>query len=132
MEPLVEGVYLGLDYYGIQERSFAYMSDNIEDKDKYHRVLPHEEWCDLLSTLEINDANKRDAVKINKYLNHNFLNESSDCESSLLFPCNNNKTRTSNNPVGMVWFHKHGVIQRYFIICKKDGMMYRKYISQRS
>ena len=41
-------------------RLSTYMQDELEDKDKDYRSVPHEEWCDILYTMQAKDNRKRD------------------------------------------------------------------------
>ena len=34
-----------------RRRLSTYMQDELEDKDKDYRSVPHEEWCDILYTM---------------------------------------------------------------------------------
>ena len=42
------------------------MENYMDDKDKDHHSFTQEEWCDLLSTTDTKDNQKRDAAQINR------------------------------------------------------------------
>ena len=42
------------------------MQDELEDNKEDYRSLAHEDWCDVLSTIEVKDNRKRDATQIKR------------------------------------------------------------------
>ena len=43
------------------------MQNELEDKDEEYSSILHEEWCDLLSTIEFKDNSKRSASHIKRF-----------------------------------------------------------------
>ena len=104
------------------------MQDKLEDYPEDYHYLNHEDWCDLLSTIEVKDERKRAAVQIK--------NIASARESSL-----SDSDKSARNPrkkkasTGVLRSktphkkaHKHHGIQQYCVICKKVGMPERKFM----
>ena len=50
----------------IEEVLTKSMRDELDDHPEDYRFFAYEDWCDLLSTIEVKDERKRSAVRINK------------------------------------------------------------------
>ena len=76
------------------------MRDEVEKKFQEYRYLQHEEWCDLLSTLEANYESKRASELIKKQSSFSFkvVRETSDSEDIHRVPHKKKKSRTGNKP----------------------------------
>ena len=92
--------------------------------------MTHEEWCDLLSTIQVKDNRKRAATQIKKVASARSASLS-ESDGSVRVPrkkkavtgvLRSNKGPNRKTP-------KHNVTQRYYMLCKNAGMPERKYMS---
>ena len=104
------------------------MRDKLNDHPEVYRSLTYEDWCDLLTTIEVKDETEIAAVHIN--------NIASDREASL---SDSNKSvripRRNKAKTGVVNSHKlprraydsHHGAQHYCVLFMTAGMPERKY-----
>ena len=105
------------------------MQDEMYDKDKYYCYLYHEEWCELLSTMEGKDNQKWAADQIKRLASSKDDQANSDIDARLKVTCNK-KTMSGvlishNNKGKKTLNHKYS--QCYYVLFKKVGMTDRKY-----
>ena len=104
------------------------MRDELEDNQEDYRSLTHEDWCYLLSTIEVKDNSKRAATQFENISSARAAsNSDSDGYVRIL---SKNKARTGvlrNNKVHNNKSPKHNGNQRHCVICKEAGMPERNY-----
>ena len=105
------------------------MRYELDDHPEDYCSLTYEDWCDLLSTIEVKDERKRSAGYIKKIASARAASLSNSNESVRMPRKKKAKTGVSNshkNPRRAPDRH-HGT-QRYCVLCKKTGMPERKYM----
>ena len=114
----------------IKDRLPKSMRGELDDHPENYCSLTYEDWCDLLSTIEVKYERKISAVQINRIAS---VRESSiyDSNESVRIP-RKNKSKTGvlryNTSSKRVRSRHHG-IQRYFVLCKNSGMPDCNYMS---
>ena len=88
--------------------------------------MTHEDWCDLLSTIEVKYNKKRAATKINKIKTLRATSHY-DSNESIKVPCMK-KARTGVLRKKQGGKPKHHGVQRYCVLFKKAGMPKKKYM----
>ena len=105
------------------------MQDELEDHTEDYYSLTYEYWCDLLSTIEVQDEKKRALSQIKKTASAGVASIS-DSNKTVSIP-RKKKARTcvlrSNKPQKKA--HKQYGIQRYCMLCKEALMSEQKYMS---
>ena len=107
------------------------MQYELYDNQDYYHSLTHEDWCDLLSKIEVKDDRKRAATQIKKIASSRVASLSDRNRSVNILSKNkarlgdsvlcSNKGPNSKAP-------KHHGIQRHCVICKKAGMPEKNYM----
>ena len=105
------------------------MKEELQDKHEDYRYIPHEEWWDLLYTMEVKDNSKIYASNINRPETSKAALINSDSNNSMMFP-RNKKARTGVLPSykqhGTNNLEHHGV-QSYCVLRNKLGISERKW-----
>ena len=113
----------------IKDRLPKSMQDELDDHPENYCSLTYEYWWDLLSTIEFKDERKRAAAQIKNIASARASSFSDSSDSERI--SRKKKARTgvlrSNKPWKKA--HKHHSIQRYCVLCKKEGMPEQKYMS---
>ena len=65
------------------------MQDELEDNQKDYFSITHEEWCDLLSTMEVNDNIKKAVAQINRLETSKAVPVNYDSNEYVGVPCKN-------------------------------------------
>ena len=109
------------------------MQDKLYDHQEDYNSLTHEDWCDLLSTIEVKDDRKRSSTQI-KNITSTREASLSDSDGSVRIP------RKKKARLGAGFLHSNKVPnnkapknhsnQRHCVIFKKSGIPERKYILQ--
>ena len=114
--------------YGIPKTMRDYLDDHTED----YSSLTYEDWCEVLSTIEVKYERKIAAVHIKKinsaraeFLSNinKFMRITRRKKAKTLFLRYNNSPRRAHD--------RHYRIQRYCVLYKKAGMPEHKYASHR-
>ena len=106
------------------------MRDELDDHPEDYFSLTYEDWCDLLSTIEVIGERKRAEDHIKKIASARAASLS-DSNESVRIPRRkkaNTGVLNSHNSPSRAYDRYHGA-QRYCILCKKAGMPERKYAS---
>ena len=117
-----------------KDRIPTYIHDELEDNKEEYCSITHEEWCNLLSTMGVNDNRKRDASQIKRLVIPNEAPVNYDSDESVRVPYKNRARTgviTSRRQQGKKTLKHHGA-QRYCVFCKKAGMPDKKYMSHSS
>ena len=96
--------------------------------------MTHEEWCDLLSTMEGKYNRKWDVAQIKILAASKLAPENYDSDTSTQVP-RKKKARTGVLPAHKYKGNKnpkYKFYRSYFVLCKKAGMPERKYKSHSS
>ena len=102
----------------------------MDDHPEEYRSLTYEDWCDLLSTIEVKYERKRAAGHIKKIDSARAASLSNSNESMRVMHRKKAKTDVSNSHKPPRREHKrHHGAQCYFVIYKKAGMPECKYMS---
>ena len=117
----------------IKDRLSSSMQDELEDNQEYYRSLAHDNWCDLLSTINVKDNRKMSETQI-KSIETSSAASNSDIHESVRLTCKK-MVRTGVLPKRKQQEKKttkYHVIHCYLALCKKAGMPERKYMSHSS
>ena len=94
------------------------MDDHPED----YRSLNYENWCELLSPIEVKDESKREALQIKRIASARAASLSESNKSMKILRKKKDKTGVSRSNKSPKRVHnRHHGIQRYCVICKKVG-----------
>ena len=106
------------------------MRDELDDHPEDYISLTYEDWCELMSTIEVKYEMKRAAVQIKNIASARAASLY-DSEESVRIP-RRNKAKTgvlcSNKYPKRAHARYHGV-NRYCVLCKKEGTNEQKYTS---
>ena len=69
----------------------------MEDKNEYYCSILHEDWCDLLSTMEVKNNKKRAVAQINRLATSKVAPVNYDTYDSIMLPIKK-KARTGALP----------------------------------
>ena len=106
------------------------MRYELDDHPEEYCSLTYEDWCDLMSTIEIKDEWKISAVHIKNIASARAASQSDRDESVSILRRKeaNSGVLSSNNSPRRAHDRHHGV-QRYCVLCNKAGMPELKYAS---
>ena len=106
------------------------MRDELDDHPEDYCSLTYEDWCDLLSTIEVKYERKIAAVHIKNTSSARAASLSNSDESVRIPRRKKAKTGVSNYHKSQRRSHyRHHGAQRYCVLFKKPGMHERKYAS---
>ena len=106
------------------------MRDELDDHPEDYFSLTYEDWCDLLSTIEVIGERKRAEDHIKKIASARAASLSDSNESVRIPRRKKAKTGVLNSHKTPRRAHnRHHGTHRYYILCKKSGMPERKYMS---
>ena len=122
-------LYVNEIRFAIKDGLPSYMQDELEDNQEEYYSLTHEDWCDLLSTIEVKDNRKRESTDIKKigYARAASLSNSKGSFRIL----RKNKARTGFLQLNKGLHnkaHNHHGNQIHCVLCKKSGMPEQKYM----
>ena len=96
---------------------------------EYYRYLTYEDWCDLLSTIEVKYERKSSAVHIKKISSARAASLSDSDKSVRVARRKKAKNGVSNSHKSPSRAHdRHHGAQCYCVLCNKAGMSERKYM----
>ena len=93
--------------------------------------MAYEDWCDLLSTIQVKDDRKRAANQINDITSNRAASLSDSNESVSIMRKNRARLVDGvicSNKVPHKKSPKHHVTQSYCVLCKKAGMTEQDYM----
>ena len=113
----------------INDRLPKSMRDELDDHPEDYSYLTYEDWCDLLSTIEIKDERKIAAGNI-KNIDSDRAASLSNSDESARIP-RRNKAKTGvlrSNKYPRKAHDRHHGVHRYCVLCKKAGMPGQNYL----
>ena len=104
--------------------------DKLDDHPEYYCSLTYEDWCDLLSTIDIKYERKIAAVHIEKIASSREASQYNSNNSVGIPRRKKSKTGVLSSNKSPIRAHdRHHVIRRYCVLCKKAVIPERKYES---
>ena len=109
------------------------MRDELDNHPYYYRSLTYEDWCNLLSPIDVKDESKRAEVHIKRIASAraDSLSDSNESVKILRRKRASNGVLSSNKSPRRAHYRHHGA-HRYCVLFKKSGMSERKYESYSS
>ena len=107
------------------------MQDELEDKNEDYCPIPHEEWFNLISTMEVKDNSKRAVAQIKRLVTSKSVPVNYGSDDPIRFP-RNKKVRTDVIPSRKQHggnIPKHHDAQCYCVMCKKAVIPEKKWRS---
>ena len=143
--PSTKGESLEADHWTVRNQEFTASDFQFEIKDGLpktmhcelddHREdycsLTSEDWCDLLSIVEVKDENKRSAVQIKNIYSARAASLSDSNKYARITRKKREMTGVLRPNKSQKKAHKHHGIQRYYALFKKAGMPEQKYMVHR-
>ena len=105
------------------------MQNELDEHTEEYRSLTYEYWCDLLSTIEVEDERKRSAAQIKNIASARVASISDNEESTRIQRKNKARPGVLRFKTPQKNVHKHHGIQRYCVIFKKAGIPDRNFMS---